>query len=447
MQAILIEDDADLRSACAQSFELADIDVAVFSEAEPALSIVGAGFDGVCVSDVRLPGMSGLDFAARIRAIDPEIPVILMTGHGDIRMAVEAIREGAYDFIEKPFAPDRLIESVRRGLEMRRLVLENRNFRNQLTGRDGLDARLVGESAATRALKDRLLAVAAADTDVLLFGETGTGKEICARALHDFGPRAGKPFVPINCGALPETVVESELFGHEQGAFTGAIKRRVGKFEHANGGTIFLDEIESMPPSLQIKLLRVLQERVVEPIGGNRTVPIDVRIVAATKTDLRAAADAGAFREDLLYRLDIVTVSLPTLRERWEDIPLLFQHFVNAFAAAKGRAPEEPAPDLLSTLSSEAWPGNVRELRNRAERYVLGLMDAPKTTDRNGTGPDSALSLHDRVDRFEKDAIEAALAETGGVATDAARQLGIGRKTLYDKMTKHGIDRARFSQD
>ncbi len=445
---LLVEDDDALRKACLQSFELEEIKAEAVGDAESALARLDAGFEGICVTDVRLPKMSGLDLLKHCHELDPDLPVILTTGHGDIAMAVQAMRDGAYDFIEKPFAPDRLIEAARRGLEKRRLVLEIRSIRARLEGNQGIDSVLIGAAPATQALKRNLLAAAEADADVLLFGETGTGKEVCARALHDFGQRAKKPFVAINCGALPETVVESELFGHEQGAFTGAVKRRIGKFEYADGGTVFLDEIESMPLPLQIKLLRVIQERTVEPIGGNRRIPIDVRIVAATKTDLREAADNGAFREDLFYRINLVTIPIPPLRERRADIHLLFRHFIDLAAQARGRTAPEPDSALLAELSGADWPGNVRELRNRAERFSMGL-DIAMTSGEAVTIPDtpSNAPLSDALDAFEKRLLEAALSETGGNASEACRRLGIARKTLYDKMHKHGIERNRFADN
>lgn len=440
-RVLLIEDDRDLRAACAQALELADIDAAVFEDAESALSDLDADFPGVVVSDVKLPGLSGLDLLTRVTALDPDMPVVLMTGHGDIAMAVEAMRGGAYDFIEKPFAPDLLIEAVRRGLEKRRLILENRDFRSRLQRAEGMEAMLIGVAPATDALRRHLAAAAEADADVLLIGETGAGKEVAARCLHAFGPRAEKPFRAINCGALPEAVVESELFGHARGAFTGAAQRRIGKFESANGGTVFLDEIESMPLDIQVKLLRVLQERVVEPLGENRQVPIDVRIVAATKADLHDEVAAGRFREDLMYRLDVVTVALPPLRDRREDIPVLFEHFAADAARRRNRAPQVPDPALLARLAAEDWPGNVRELRNRAERFALGL-DAPPRQ----SGGD-ALGLPARLDAVEKDIIARTLAEHGGAIKPTYEALGIGRKTLYEKLQKHGLSRSDFSEE
>lgn len=439
---LLIEDDPDLRAACSQALELEDIPVRALSDAESALIEIGSDFAGILVSDVRLPGKSGLDLLSEVRKRDSEIPVILMTGHGDIAMAVSAMRDGAYDFIEKPFAPERLVEAAQRAREKRSLILENRAFRAQVARAEGMEARLIGVSKGSDRLRRQIAAVAASDADVLLLGETGTGKEVAARCLHDFGPRAGRPFVAINCGALPATVVESEIFGHARGAFTGAAQRRVGKFEAANGGTVFLDEIESMPLDVQVKLLRVLQERVVEPLGENRQVPIDVRIVAATKADLKDEVAAGRFREDLLYRLDVVTIQIPPLRDRIEDVPVLFEHFVTA--CAKRRHMEAPSPDAanLISLQAETWPGNIRELRNRAERYTLGLDDMPD--DPAGNRP---KSLPQRLEAVERAEIIAALRRYKGSVKQTHTALGIGRKTLYEKFQKHGIDQTQFKDD
>lgn len=440
---LLVEDDADLRAACAQALDLEDLPVIPLVTAEEAQSHVTRDFAGMVVSDVRLPGQSGLDFLAHIQSVDPEIPVILMTGHGDIAMAVGAIRDGAYDFIEKPFAPERLVEAIHRALEKRRLVLENRDFRKRLALAEGMEAQLVGIAPATDLLRRQLTAVADSDADVLLIGETGAGKEVAARCLHDFGPRSGGPFVAINCGALPATVVESEVFGHAKGAFTGAAQKRVGKFEAGNGGTVFLDEIESMPLDIQVKLLRVLQERVVEPLGENRQVPIDIRVVAATKADLKEEVAAGRFREDLLYRLDVVTVPLPALRERREDIPVLFEHFVHACAERRGQAVPLPDPTFMAKLQSEPWPGNVRELRNRAERFALGLEGVSDL----GAESDDSRPLPARLDAVEKAEIERTLKQYNGSIKDSYTALGIGRKTLYEKLQKHRIDQTRYKDD
>lgn len=295
-QVLLIDDDEHLRQALAQTLDLAGLRVETLADARGVAERVTADWPGVVVSDIRMPGIDGLQLLAQLHQQDADLPVLLITGHGDVPLAVQAMRAGAYDFLEKPFASEALLDAVHRALELRRLVLENRSLRLALADRNELSARLIGQSAPMLRLREQVGALAAIHTDVLILGETGAGKEVVARALHDLSARKKGPFVAINAGALAESVVESELFGHEPGAFTGAQKRRIGKFEFANGGTLFLDEIESMSPDVQVKLLRLLQERVVERLGGNQLIPLDIRVIAATKEDLRVAADQGRFR-------------------------------------------------------------------------------------------------------------------------------------------------------
>lgn len=294
-QVLLIDDDPHLRQALSQTLDLAGLKVSSLADAHGVAAKIEHDWPGVVVSDIRMPGIDGLQLLQQLQAQDAELPVLLITGHGDVPLAVQAMRAGAYDFLEKPFASDDLLDSVRRALDVRRLVLDNRSLRMALADRHTLSARLVGQSPAMLRLREQIGALASINSDVLILGETGAGKEVVARALHDLSSRRNGPFVAINAGALAESVVESELFGHEQGAFTGASKRRIGKFEFANGGTLFLDEIESMSLDVQVKLLRLLQERVVERLGGNQQIALDIRVIAATKEDLRQAADQGVF--------------------------------------------------------------------------------------------------------------------------------------------------------
>jgi two-component system C4-dicarboxylate transport response regulator DctD len=347
-------------------------------------------------------------------------------------MALRAMRDGAWDFLEKPADPVHLIETVRRALAHRRLLVENRRLRLSVA-MDGWEARLIGHSAPMVLLRERLQRIAGAATDILVLGETGTGKEVTARALHDFSGRKGR-FVAVNCGAIPETMLESELFGHEAGAFTGAKDKRIGKIEHADGGTLFLDEIESMPLSAQVRLLRVLQERVIERLGSNDEVAVDLQVVAATKADLHQLARQGRFREDLAYRLDIARVELPALSARRGDVALLFRHFLDLAARRQGRAAPHVDATFLADLDRRSWPGNVRELRNVAERYVLGLEDLPV----GGSGS-SGETLEARMDRVERAILVDSLAEQDGRIGTTADALGISRKTLYLKMRKHGL--------
>ena len=430
---IYVEDDPAVRQATLQSLELAGLPVQACADAESALSLLRRDERAVLLSDVRLPGLSGLELMEQALNQDRELPVILVTGHGDIAMAVAATRAGAYDFIEKPYAPGRLIETVQRALDKRRLTLENRQLRANLARSNG--PVLIGHSPAMQALRETLANIADTDADVLIHGETGTGKEMVAQALHAWSRRRERHFVPLNCAGLPESIFESEIFGHEAGAFTGALKRRIGKIEYASGGTLFLDEIEGMPLALQAKLLRVLQQRVVERLGSNSLVPVDCRVVAATKDDLALASQERRFREDLYYRLNVVSLRLPPLRERREDIPDLFQWFVEHAAARFDRPATDAPPALLGRLQAQTWPGNVRELRNAAERYVLGV--APDDGEAAAYAP-SALDA--RVDAYEKQLIEQALLRTQGQVMQAAELLGIPRKTLYNKFAKHGID-------
>ena len=310
VQVILIDDDPHLRQALCQTLDLAGLKVLPLAEANGLAERISRDWAGVVVSDIRMPGMDGLELLAQLHGQDPELPVLLITGHGDVPLAVQAMRAGAYDFLEKPFASDALLDSVRRALALRALVLDNRSLRLALSDRQLLSTRLVGVSPVMLRLREQIGALAATKADVLILGETGSGKEVVARALHDLSARRHGPFVAINAGALAESVVESELFGHEPGAFTGAQKRRIGKFEFANGGTLFLDEIESMSLDVQVKLLRLLQERVVERLGGNQLIPLDIRVIAATKEDLRQAADQGRFRADLYYRLNVAPLRI-----------------------------------------------------------------------------------------------------------------------------------------
>ncbi|GJE25869.1 sigma-54-dependent transcriptional regulator [Methylobacterium organophilum] len=433
-KVVLVDDEEMIRLTMEQTLQLAGLSVETFASAEEALPAIGRDFPGVVVSDVRLPGRDGLELLADVRRRDPELPVVLITGHGDIAMAVSAMREGAYDFIEKPFVGEAFVEIVRRALEKRALVMENRRLRTALDRGDAVERCLVGQSPAMRRLRDDVTSLAFTAADVLVLGETGAGKEQVARALHEGGNRRDKPFVAVNCGAIPESMFESEMFGHEAGAFTGAGKRRIGKIEHASGGTLFLDEVESMPLSMQVKLLRVLQDRRVERLGSNTPVPVDLRVVAATKEDLSALAEAGRFRKDLFFRLDVVKLTLPPLRERREDVPLLFELFLVQAAVKYQRPVIEVPPSLRRSLMLADWPGNVRELKNAAERFMLGFLGPDFA---GGTAP--APGLDALLDRVERLVIEDALKAAGQRVAEAARTLGLPRKTLSDRMKRLGL--------
>lgn len=438
---ILVDDDAALRRATRQTLELAGLTVSDFASAAEALTVIDAEFSGVIVSDVRMPHMDGLEFFARLKTIDPDLSVILITGHGDIPMAVQAIQNGAYDFISKPFSTERLVHSLIRAAEKRQLVLENRTLRALADSAEN-DSPLIGQTPTIEHLRRTLADLADTNVDVLVEGETGSGKEVVAQLLHQWGHRRDKHFVALNCGALPESVIESELFGHEAGAFTGAQKKRMGRIEYSSGGTLFLDEIESMPPAAQVKLLRVLEMREIAPLGTNEVRPVDLRVVAAAKVNLGDPAQRGDFREDLYYRLNVVTLTIPPLRERREDIPLLFAHFLNK--AAKRFNRELPLLDSATHryLMEHPWPGNVRELAHFAERFALGvgLPSAPNTpiidTDNE--------PLPKRLERYEAELIRQTLSAHQGSVQDTLKALGIPRKTFYDKLQRHGINRADY---
>jgi two-component system, NtrC family, C4-dicarboxylate transport response regulator DctD len=440
-RVFLVDDDAAMRASTEQALELAGLSVSGFQAAEDIVDLAGPGLNGVVLTDIRMPGMDGMTLLQRLRDLDPDLPVILITGHAEVQLAVEAMRRGAYDFVEKPFVAQNLVTILRRALDHRALVLDNRRMRAAAGQRDDLEARLPGRSAPMIDLRYRLRAIGPSEADALVVGPTGVGKEVVARAMHDLSPRATKPFVAVNCAALPAAMIESELFGHEAGAFPGAMRARFGRFEHARGGTILLDDVGLMSLELQAKLLRVLQDRVITRLGSNDPVSLDVRFIATAKTDLAADVARGAFREDLYWRLNVALLQVPPLSARREDIPLLFLQLVRE-AAARHSAPDRtPDPELLAGLAARDWPGNVRELRNAADRFVLGLDWMP-----GASGPDLPR-LADRMAGFERSVIAGAIAAHGGHLRKVYEQLGVSRKTLYEKMQKHGLDRKLIADD
>jgi len=435
---IVVDDEASIRTAVEQWLSLSGFSVKLFARAEECLAHLPQHFPGVIISDVRMPGMDGLQLLERLQADDPGLPVILLTGHGDVPMAVEAMRNGAYDFLEKPFTPQHLLGSLRRALEKRQLVLENRRLHEQADLKSRLEGTLLGMSQGLQQLRRQVLELASLPVNVLIRGETGSGKERVARCLHDFGPRAGKPFVALNCAAIPESLFEAELFGHESGAFTGAQGKRIGKLEYANGGTVFLDEIESMPLAQQAKLLRVIQEQKLERLGANQSISVDLRVIAATKPDLLEEARAGRFREDLAYRLNVAELRLAPLRERREDIPLLFEHFARAAGDKLGRAAPLLSGAQLAQLLSHDWPGNVRELANAAERHALGLSSP------NIEVAPAGQSLGEQMEAFEAQCLRTALRQHGGEIKSVMEALQLPRRTLNEKMQRHGLVREAF---
>ncbi len=449
-QIFLVDDDAEMRAATAQWLELSGYKVQSFPDALTALNQLTSEFSGVVVSDIRMPKMDGMVFLSRLHALDSDIPVVLLTAHGDVQMAVEAMQKGAYDFIEKPFEPEGLLDVVQRAGEKRRLIMENRELRCRLAGATGIEQRLIGNSAEIRRLREEILNVADTDAPVLLQGETGTGKEIAARCLHEFGARKNGKYVAVNCGAVPENIFESELFGHERGAFTGAERLRIGRFEYAQGGVLFLDEIGTMPLSLQVKVLRTLQEREVVRVGSNEPQPLDIRLISATSKDLLAECAAGAFREDLYYRINVVELRVPPLRERGEDILLLFDYFAVQAAATYNR-PEVSLLDAdTGLLMNHDWPGNVRELKNIAERYILSslpkgqrLAAVLRHPNRDNSTSETS-SLQDLMRQHERLLLEQALLRHKGDVQAVMDALDLPRRTLNEKMVRYCLERKNF---
>ena len=439
-EVLYVDDEEHLRRAASQTFALADITCQTLDHADAALSMIATGFDGVLVTDIRMPNTDGVTLMRKALELDPNLPIILVTGFGDVSLAVDCIKAGAYDFLEKPCDPEQLIACVERALERRRLIEDNAALRAQLGAGDIIEKYLPGRSRIIKELRAILSTVAATDTDVLITGETGTGKEQAARALHAASDRGVKPFVHINCAALPETMIESELFGYEAGAFPGATRPRFGKLEHARGGTLCLDEIDSLPVALQGKLLDVLHNRVITRLGSNDPIPLDMRVIAISKSDLDAAVAEGRFRSDLFYRLNVVTLNLPRLADRREDIPLLFSLLVQDTARRLDRSEPEVSAALLSHVAAQPWSGNIRELRNFAERHVLGLSNLSSASE-------TAVTLADQMNAYEKSLISAAIAAHDGRLKAVYESLGLSRKTLYDKMQKHGLSREDFAKE
>lgn len=443
---LVVDDEEQVRHSIAQWLELGGLTVEVAADADAALVAIRRKAPSVVLTDFKMPRKSGMDLMREVQSFEPDIPVVLLTAHGDVPLAVAAMREGAYDFLQKPYVPEHLSAVVARAIEQRRLKQELQLLSERVAAHEGLQACIVGASAGIARVRDMVAELCLHDPNVIITGETGTGKEVVARALHDFGPRATSPFVAVNCAAVPEELFESELFGHEAGAFTGARTVRIGKFEFAHGGTLLLDEIESMPLSLQAKLLRVLQERVVERVGSNKSVAVNVRIIAATKYDLEEQSRLGRFRADLYYRLAGAQIPLPPLKAREGDILLLFEHFSACAAAIAGQQHRSLSSCDVEALLTHGWPGNVRELKTVAERYALGLKAMGRTVPEIlGKGVSSTTvggsALAERVAAYERQLIEAALKDHGGSISAVIEVLGIPRRTLNEKMARYGLIR------
>ena len=451
-QVLLVDDDADLLRLLAMRLGAAGHHVRTATSAEAALAQLALERPQLVISDVQLPGIDGLTLFDRIHASHPALPVILLTAHGTIPDAVEATARGVFSYLTKPFDGKALLAKVDEALALS-VTLSPGASPAADSGKAGAAWRshIVSRSARMEELLAEAAMVARSDASVLIRGESGTGKELLAQALHQASARARKPFVAVNCSAIPETLLESELFGHVKGAFTGAVNHHRGLFQAADGGTLFLDEIGDMPPGLQVKLLRVLQERSVRPVGANQPVPIDVRILSATHRDLDSALADGSFREDLYYRLNVVTLDLPTLADRREDIPLLARHFLDRLATKHGKRISGFAPDALRLLATAPWPGNVRQLHNVVEQ-VCALATAPlipaTLVQRALRTPSlEVLSYTQARQRFERDYLVGLLKLTDGHVADAARLAERNRTEFYRLLHKHGLTPGRFRAD
>lgn len=435
---LFVDDEEELRIAGKQTLMLANLKTDVFCHADEALSQVCRTSSGILVTDIRMPKHDGLWLMRRTLEIDPDFPVILLTGYADVELAVQSMREGAFDFVEKPFATARLVSTVKHALERRRLTLENRALRQDTCASDTLESTLIGRSAPMVQLRKMIRTIGATDADVLITGQTGVGKDLVARAIHDHSKRAQHPFVHINCAALPADLFESELFGHEAGAFAGALRPRFGKFEYARRGTVFLDEIDSLAVHVQAKLLQAIQYRLITRLGSNDPVALDIRILAAAKTDLIHAIRAGTFSADLFYRLNAVTIDIPPLSARRDDIPSLFLHLTARAARQFSKKMPDVPTKVLAQMASMPWPGNVRELSNAAHRFILGLEPTTKET--------GEWTLSAAIADYEKIVISTALTKNHGRLKPTYETLGLSRKTLYEKMQKHSIDKAEVKR-
>ena len=456
---LVVDDEPDMLSTCHKFLEREGYEVAVAENGREGVEKVGVFRPDLVITDLKMPGLDGMEVLRRTKEDHPDIMVMMFTGFGTIEDAVEAMKEGAFDFITKPFSPDHLLIAVERALHQKRLELENRSLQDQLEEKFRFE-NIIGRSAAMNRVFDLVRRVAATEANVLITGESGTGKELIARSVHANSKRLKGPLVPLNCGGLPEHLVESELFGHEKGAFTGANAVRPGLMEHANGGTFFLDEIGELPMNLQVKFLRVLEERKIRRVGSNRERDVDIRLISATNQDCEALIDDGKFREDLYYRINTFVIRVPPLRERIEDIPLLVAHFLRGYSP--GNRVTAVSDEAMTVLNRHGWPGNVRELQHVIERGValataseIGVVDLPENmgenTARGGRLASDKLHMPFKdakdsvVEDFERHYIGHLLRNHGGNISRAAESSGIDRRSLHRLLAKHEIDASSFS--
>lgn len=440
---ILIDDEIDVLEALMEMLELEGFEVLVFSDPKAALRSLRPDCQCVVLSDVKMPNIDGLSLLDAIQKRVPGLPVLLMSGHGDIPMATQAIKEGAYDFLEKPMTAPHLVSKLNNAFAKLQLTVPTHSPSH--TEAPTIEEFVIGESSSIEGIRQQILRLAQAGVDTIIHGDTGTGKEVVANALHKFSLRKQHPFIAINCGGMTESIIESELFGHEIGSFTNANKQRIGKIEQANNGTLFLDEIESMPISVQIKLLRVLQERVVERVGGNKLIAVNFVVIVASKANLATLSDQGSFRKDLFYRLNVASIDIPKLSQRIEDVHPLFRHFVKKACQKFKTQPPNLHGQQLIALKTHDWPGNIRELRNVADRFALGIVGEgfnlqPTVAEESREN----FGFEQQMDGYERALLLEALAKTGGDLNALSLQLNLPRKTLYRKLKKHNIDKSDF---
>jgi two-component system nitrogen regulation response regulator NtrX len=449
---LVADDEKGIRETLKRLLEYEKYRVLLAEDGRQALETIANELVDLVLLDIKMPGMDGLEVLSQVHADSPELPVVIISGHGNIQTAVEATKLGAYDFIEKPIDAERILLVIRNGLAQRDLIRENITLRRKIQGK----GRIIGEHPSMQAIMETLRKVAPTNTRVLIMGENGTGKELVARAIHEMSPRAPEPFIEVNCAAIPEELIESELFGHEKGAFTGATSRRIGKFELADGGTIFLDEVGDMSLSAQAKVLRVLQESQFERVGGSETKKVDVRVLAASNKDLLKESQAGSFRQDLFYRLNVVPILVPPLRKRISDIPILCEYFLEQTAEELGQKPKKISKKAIDVLMDYSWPGNVRELKNLIERLVILTRDevidagdlpplgSPRNIEEQYFDKETYNEFREAV---ERDFFANKLKENNFNVSRTAKKLGMQRSNLYKKLEKYGISYKKRADD
>lgn len=435
-KVILIDDDRDILRSMEQTLRLDGYQIRAFQSPEPALEALGRSFNGIVISDIKMPHMDGLGVLRAVKEIDPEVPVILLTGHADVPLAVEALKSGAHEFIEKPFDPQFLLDTANRAITFRTLALENRDLRSRLSRSDSLEDVLVGRSKPMCHLRRLLTAFAQTDADVLLTGESGTGRKLAARAIHDRSERRDLPFVSVNLNVLPANYLEFELYGHARDLPSHPQRERYGRLESARGGTVLLEDIDRTPLPLQAHLLRAIGSRMITPVGSNTTVKLNVRFIATASSDIKRKVAQGIVRDDLYYKLSVLQAEMPSVSQRLEDVPVLFSHLVREASLKYKREVPPIRKETIDLLLGRTWEGNVTEIRNVADRFVLGV-----DLDHQFRGPGPQAGLGDRLDHFEKSVLLSELMLHGGDLQQVYESLGISRKTLYLKLRKHGIDK------